>query len=290
MIKLLLNLLSFSVINPPEPKVCNILSLSGGGSLGITEISILEDIYNDEKYDLITGISAGALNALYLSYYKDDFKKGINNMKNIWFNITNDDVYNYEISSIFYNWSLYNTKPLSNTIENIINKLNSTQIKTLIGATNINNSSLDIFDIHSFNNDMKKRILLSSSAIPLLFPPQKINNTLYVDGGLITNQIVYNIKEYIKCDYYNITLLDTSNPYKINNITYFSDYITSLISILISGFDTKFMKFNNCKEKYGEINIYYVDKQNNITILNFNKPKELYEYGKNYSTIKLDYC
>ena len=52
----------------------NQLSFSGGGSFGAVEIGIAKQIAEKEPtkaYDLYTGISAGALNSGFLSYYKD---------------------------------------------------------------------------------------------------------------------------------------------------------------------------------------------------------------------------
>ena len=52
----------------------NQLSFSGGGSFGAIEIGILKHVIEMNKYmkyDLYTGISAGALNAGVLSYYSD---------------------------------------------------------------------------------------------------------------------------------------------------------------------------------------------------------------------------
>ena len=51
----------------------NQLAFSGGGSFGAVEIGILKRINQIEKkkYDIYTGISAGGLNAGFLSYYKD---------------------------------------------------------------------------------------------------------------------------------------------------------------------------------------------------------------------------
>ena len=63
----------------------NQLSFSGGGSFGAIEIGILKRILenenenhqnNNKKYDLYTGISAGSLNAGFLSYFKD-IKDGV---------------------------------------------------------------------------------------------------------------------------------------------------------------------------------------------------------------------
>lgn len=290
MIKILLNLFSTQLLQPQ--KVCNILSLSGGGSLGITEISILEDIYKGEQYDLITGISVGALNALYLSHYKDNFKDGINNMKDIWFDITDKDVYEYGVFNPFYKWSFYDTTPLNNTINKIISSLdNKETIPTLIGATNLNYGKLDIFDIHTENKASQQDILLASSAVPIAFPPITMNDNIYVDGGLITNEIIYNLKKYITCDYYNITFLDTTNLYKEkHNISSIGDYISDIIGLLLNNFDVDMMTRKKCDYVNGQINVYYLDKQHNISILDFNRVQDLYDYGKNYKYKKFNYC
>jgi predicted acylesterase/phospholipase RssA len=51
--------------------VLNQLSFSGGGSLGAVEIGIIKKLSEGglKKFDLYTGISAGALNAGLLSYF-----------------------------------------------------------------------------------------------------------------------------------------------------------------------------------------------------------------------------
>ena len=51
----------------------NQLSFSGGGSFGAVEIGIIKRLMenNLQNFDIYTGISAGALNAGFLSYYKN---------------------------------------------------------------------------------------------------------------------------------------------------------------------------------------------------------------------------
>ena len=64
---ILLNVL-FTFVKP-----LNQLSFSGGGSFGAVEIGILKRVLEleNKKFDLYTGISAGALNAGFLSYYSN---------------------------------------------------------------------------------------------------------------------------------------------------------------------------------------------------------------------------
>ena len=70
---ILLFIIIFTVASATIQKM-NQLSFSGGGAFGATEIGILKNIIMNEphkKYDILTGISAGALNAGFLSYYTD---------------------------------------------------------------------------------------------------------------------------------------------------------------------------------------------------------------------------
>ena len=48
---------------------------------------------------------------------------------------------------------------------------------------------------------------MATSAIPILFKPRKINNCLYVDGGTIENEIIYQVLDAYPADYYNFTFV-----------------------------------------------------------------------------------
>jgi len=118
----LLYLLSLSFNFIKGSKICNILSFSGGGSFGAIEIGILDKIKLSE-YDMITGVSAGALNAGLLSYYNNPLllNKGIEKLKNIYINLTNNFVYTHNYLEIERTWSYYNTLPLKKTLtENLL--------------------------------------------------------------------------------------------------------------------------------------------------------------------------
>ena len=119
---------------------CNILSMSGGGSFGAVEVGILEKI--NTNFDLISGVSVGALNACFLSHYnKNDFNIGLENLKNIYFNLKNDDVYKPNWHFSYHNLNkvgFFDTTPLENTLKNIINNFhNKNIIPSIIGSTNL---------------------------------------------------------------------------------------------------------------------------------------------------------
>ena len=68
---------------------CRALALSGGGAKGAYEAGVLHGFYHNmfEKdifyYDVVTGVSAGAINTLALALFKpDEMEKAIDFMSN----------------------------------------------------------------------------------------------------------------------------------------------------------------------------------------------------------------
>ena len=167
----------------------NQLSFSGGGSFGAVEIGILKRVVELNKnlnFDLYTGISAGALNAAFLSYYSN-IKYGIKAAEKIYSSINNRMIYDILPNT---GVSLLNTSPLYDTLTKIINMMpNDPIIHTLIGATNIYSGKLDIYNFEDQDNINKVLLLMSSSAIPGMFPPINFNNQLYADGGTLSNEL-----------------------------------------------------------------------------------------------------
>lgn len=93
--------------NQNQNQTCNILSFSGGGSFGVVEVGILSQIAI-EKYDMITCVSAGGLNAGFLSYYNNvdtNLNDGIDNLANIYIQMNNSDVYTHNFNQIQRTWS-----------------------------------------------------------------------------------------------------------------------------------------------------------------------------------------
>ena len=88
-------------------------------------------------------------------------------------------------------------------------------ITSLIGSTNLNNGNLDIFNLDNYTNKEQTELLMTSSAIPLVFPPRIWNNNIYVDGGVVTNSILNGLDGFIDCKFYNITYISSSDKLSI---------------------------------------------------------------------------
>ena len=285
--------ISFNFVNSfhDSNKTCNILSFSGGGSYGAVEIGILSQISLD-KYDMITGVSAGGLNAGFLSYYNNDntdFYEGIEYLSNIYINMKNSDVYEHNFDQIQKTWSYYDTSPLKQTIEKELLKMTHHPTKpTLIGSTNLNTG---FFEIFKFNQKQDKKdqvdIMMATSAIPFIFPPQKISNNYYVDGGVISNEILNGIDGYLpSCNYYNITFIVSGEKInQIESILSFEEYTKRIIQTILNDFNNEFIEIahNKCSYPKGKINYCYAssDELKKYSLLDFSHGKELFEIGKN---------
>ena len=256
------------------------LSFSGGGSFGAVEIGILKRINEIEpkKYDLYTGISAGALNAGFLSYYSN-INIGIKTAETIYSSIRNRMIYDVVPNT---GLSLLNTEPLYKTLTTIIEKMpNKPIIHTLIGATNMYSGKLDIYNFEDQDDINKVLLLMSSSAIPGMFPPINFNNQLYADGGTLSNELI-EVEHDDK--YLNITFITPYEGYIYNDtpITSLKDMLLRTINIVINNFNNPMASLNqNCKSPIGEINKYYVPPEvlSNYNILNFDNGAELIDIG-----------
>ena len=263
----------------------NQLSLSGGGSFGAVEIGILKRIIETDykTYDLYTGISAGALNAGFLSYYSD-LKSGVKMAEKLYSGMHNLLVYELLPST---GVSILNTEPLFKTLTKVINGMPSkTAVPTLIGATNLYSGNLDVYSFE--NNDAANKVLLlmSSSAIPGIFPPINYNGQLYADGGTLSNELL-QVKG--QTGYLNITYITPYEGYVYNNepITSLKDMIKRTLDIVLSNFNNPMAILNqNCLNPVGEINKYFVSPEylEDYNSLNFDNGKELIDIGYKYVT------
>lgn len=263
----------------------NQLSFSGGGSFGAVEIGILKRIAKmdgNKQYDLYTGISAGALNSGFMSYYRD-VNKGVIAAEKLYSTIHNFLI--FEVAP-FTGVSVLNTEPLYKTLSLVIDKMpNKPLVHTLIGATNLFSGTLDVFTFEDNDDFNKVLLMMSSSAIPGIFPPITYKGNLYADGGTLSNellQVEHNGGEYI-----NITYITPSESYMYNDepIDSLENMLKRVFTIVSKNFNNPLASINqNCISPIGEINKFYVEGKylSGYSSMNFNYGKELVDIGYNY--------
>jgi NTE family protein len=260
----------------------NQLSFSGGGAFGAVEIGILKRISETEKkkYDLYTGISAGALNAGFLSYF-DNVKTGTTISEKLYSTLRNRMVYDILPTT---GVSVFNTVPLFKTLTRIISTMPSKpKIHTLIGTTNLYSGNLDVYTFEDNDDYNKVLLLMASSAIPGLFPPINYKGQLYADGGTLSNEL---LQAETNSNYLNITYITPYDGYVYNDdpINSLTEMLKRSLSIIMENYNNPLATMNqNCKVAVGEINKYYVSSEylKGYNMLNFDNGKELIDIGYN---------
>lgn len=188
--------LSFAVLVKSDD--CNVLVLSGGGSFGAFQAGVINGLQNslNPKWDLITGVSAGSLNGGFLGLFPQEKQvEAIDTLKDIWLNVINESrIYTWNHIINPNNWySILNNDPLRDFISETLQKYGAkVQRPLLIGTTDLSTGGRIVYNESDLNIglDNYTHSLMASTAIPVLFPPENYQNTLYIDGGMVSNELI----------------------------------------------------------------------------------------------------
>jgi predicted acylesterase/phospholipase RssA len=297
--KIITCLFSFLGILVGAAPNCNILALSGGGSYGAVEMGIIDSLVSTERipntFDVITGISTGGLNAAFLSHF-NNVSSALPYMYNIFSNLHTKDIYTPHYLGIFSKWAIYDNSPLEKTLGNILQNAphNPTPPLTLIGASNVYTERLDIFKYTELSHDDKINVLMSTSSIPVIFPPRKYNGGLYVDGGVISNEIIDQVIGQINCSFYNVTFISARSKDVANNgITGLFSYLSAIVHMILSTFDYQLAQVTTCVNPKGVISACFPTSPDlgKYSVLDFDNEAALYELGKaNNGCVEYQLC
>jgi NTE family protein len=166
------------------------LVLSGGASKGAYEVGALKYLIKDLKikYDILCGVSVGALNVSHISMYtKDEQEIALDNLINVWTNISTPAVrknwFPFRELSFLWKSSLYNSQPLIDLVHKNLNLdiIRKSGVKVAVGSVCLNNTNYKAFT--QDDNEFIEGVLASAS-YPTGLLPITINDQLYSDGGL----------------------------------------------------------------------------------------------------------
>jgi predicted acylesterase/phospholipase RssA len=172
---------------------CRALVLEGGGDKGAYQAGALSQMFamipTEIQYDVMSGVSVGALNTAGLAMYaKGDEGNMTEFLLDIWRNIKASDVYQDWsggiIDGILFRPSIYDTSPLNDFLHEKFTK--PIQRKITIGTCNANNGSFVRFDESLSHEDLITAVRCSS-AMPIIFPYVEFQNETYIDGGSVLN-------------------------------------------------------------------------------------------------------
>lgn len=213
--------------NPRHPGIA--LVLQGGGARAAYQVGTLKALSEilgrptENPFPIITGTSAGAINAAVLAVNADNFAKGVDTLVHVWSHFTPDQVYRTDFPGVARNsfkWlsafllgaftknhrvSLFDNSPLAALIEKHVDlKRITTHIEsgllravsvTAAGYTSGQNCAFfqAAPDVQGWKRSQRVGIrvsqlrpehLMASAAIPFAFPAIKINREFFGDGSI----------------------------------------------------------------------------------------------------------
>lgn len=203
------------------------LLLSGGGARAAYQVGVLGAIADllpkdtSNPFHIISGTSAGALNAASLASHAHRLRTGVRLLEYVWKNISSDQIYTPQSGKLLGSASLMllssmrtrNTEvprslldntPLQNLLERVLklNKIQRNIDRGFLDALSITASAYSTGESVSFYQGVRglsdwegpHRIgrrgqithahLMASTALPVLFPAVKIADQFYGDGAV----------------------------------------------------------------------------------------------------------
>jgi NTE family protein len=205
------------------------LVLQGGGARAAYQVGVLKALSEilghpvENPFPIITGTSAGAVNAALLAAHADNFARGVETLVDVWTNFTPDQVYRTDFPGVVRNslkWlsaflfgaitknhrvSLFDNSPLAELIARhvdlakIAGHLESGALRavsvTAAGYTSGQNCAFfqAVPEMQGWRRSQRVGIrvsqlrcehLMASAAIPFAFPAIKINREFFGDGSI----------------------------------------------------------------------------------------------------------
>jgi NTE family protein len=165
------------------------LVLSGGGSKGAYEAGAIQCLLGDKKisYDIICGVSVGALNGAFLAQYANGQEEIASMMLGqLWSQLNTSKIYKHWFGwwlAALWRPSMYNSKPLQDLVRSKldIQAVRHSGKKLRMGAVSLKTGKYRLFDENY--SDLSGAVL-ASSAFPAMLTPIQLDGELWTDGGV----------------------------------------------------------------------------------------------------------
>jgi NTE family protein len=203
------------------------LVMTGGGARAAFQVGVVRAIYEiigrkNNLFDVISGNSAGAINATYLAASAENWDVATHHLSDLWMRVKPQDIYDLRkrtVSDIGLKWMsgtlLGGLTPKGSSVNHLLDtsplrvlanrEINFSDIGkniakehlygVALSTTNYNSGSNVVFydgnvdikdwarsDRFSFRTKLQAEHLMASSAIPFFFPPIQIEQSYYGDG------------------------------------------------------------------------------------------------------------
>ena len=204
------------------------LNLGGGASRGFAHVGAIQCLKEHNiHFDVIIGISAGAIAGSLFSFYQDtkiikniianfisseELKKSFvgkflqNNSNSITKKFRQFYLKTNLLKDFMLKGSFTNALEFENLIKHLIPNRNFSDLKIPFYCTA---TCLNTGELKTFNSGNLQEPVIASSSIPLVSPPKRIGDHFYLDGGLLDKLGIQTAKNL---GISKTIVIDVSNP------------------------------------------------------------------------------
>ena len=174
-------LIAIAFVHEAQAVKCTALAMSGGANYGAWEIGVVYGLAHygnpeDYYYDVVSGISAGAINAAGMAgWAPEEVVEMTEYLSDAWFDITTPDIWLKrpdEKKAVLNEKSLLDDSPALLTILDIMSIKSEYAKRVSVAAVDINNGEYVEFNQNNTDYFEFYRASMASGSIPVVFPPQ----------------------------------------------------------------------------------------------------------------------
>ncbi|MCH5193542.1 MAG: patatin-like phospholipase family protein [Oscillospiraceae bacterium] len=230
------------------------LVLAGGGGKGAYQIGVWKaarELGIDKMVTAVSGASVGALNAaLFANGSYEEAEK-------IWLELTPEKILTpretvFEafgdavhtavkgienpdtlVSAVIRKAAegIWSRHGLEDIIDKYVDleKISASDIQTFASCTSLSSVETKYFRLNGLPPDEIKKILIASSAIPIVFPNQKIEEDVYIDGGVLGREGNVPVQPLYDAGYRNIIIIYLSERDRIDKSLFYGADITEIV-------------------------------------------------------------
>lgn len=178
--------------------VCRAAAFSGGGAKGAYEAGVVYGFNHNDKmtpadfaWDVVTGVSAGALNSAGISLWEPSQGKEMSEwLQTTWLSLTDASVYvNWPggfVQGVTTESGVFDNTPLLNLITGFFTQFKTLKRKTVVSSVDVNTGQYVTFDETHPYSDLPL-LTVASASIPFIFPHRHYGDHILMDGGTVWN-------------------------------------------------------------------------------------------------------
>ena len=176
---------------------CRALVLSGGSNNGAWETGVMWGLSHygtpsDFAWDVVSGVSAGAINTGGIATWPTGSEVEMTEwLSEQWASITTDDIWTLREGNphqlLFKDPSFLDDNPALNTLKRIVAYQGAINRRFVVSAVDVNTGDYIAMTQENTVYEDLAQSSLSSGSIPVIFPPQKLKDYVFMDGGTVWN-------------------------------------------------------------------------------------------------------